>query len=151
MVGKNWTGTGKDILKLPQGSGYMHLRNAIQEIISWFEGQEYNLILVCHVKEKNIGDSGTDLVIRTIDLQGKMGNILAAKSDAICFLYRDEEQNLIANFGDMTSATSGARPEHLNGKSIILAERKPKEDGGHTIVTHWDQIFKSLETNEARD
>lgn len=69
-VGKNWIGTGKDILKLPSGQGFYWSRLAMQEIIGWFEGQSFNLILVGHVKDKNIAEGGVELNVKALDLSG---------------------------------------------------------------------------------
>ena len=146
-VGKNWQGTGKDILKLPNGSGYYWSRLAMQEIIGWFENQSFNLILVGHVKDKSIAEGGTELNVKSLDLSGKTSNILSAKSDAICYLYRDTENgNLMANFGDMNSVLTGARMPHLAGKTILLAERVQGTDGNWQIKTYWENIFPSLKS-----
>lgn len=150
LIGRNWDGSGKDILKLPQGSGYYWQRIAIQEIIGWFEGQDYNLILVGHTKDKNLTEGGTELNVKTLDLGGKMGTILSAKSDAIAYLYRDTESgSLMANFGDMNSVLTGARMPHLAGKTIELAERKMNEKTQEwEIITHWNRIFPSLKEDK---
>lgn len=149
-VGRNWEGTGKDILKLPSGAGYYWARLAMQEIIGWFENQSYNLILVGHVKDKSLVEGGTELNVKSLDLQGKTGTILSAKSDGIAYLYRDTENgSLMANFGDMNSVLTGSRVPRLAGKTIELAERKMDEKTGEwQIVTHWDRIFPSLVNNE---
>lgn len=144
-VGKNWSGTGQDILKLPNGSGYYWSRLAMQEIIGWFEKVAENLILVGHVKDKMLNEGGTELSLKALDLSGKTGNILSAKSDAICYVYRDfETGNLMANFGDMNSVLCGARMPHLAGKTILLAERVKTKDDNFNIVTHWENIYPSL-------
>lgn len=144
-IGKNWEGTGKDILKLPNGSGYYWSRLAMQEIIGWFEKVTENLILVGHVKDKMVSEGGTELSLKALDLQGKVSNILSAKSDAICYLYRDTENgNLMANFGDMNSVLTGARMPHLAGKTILLAERTQDDNGNWKIKTYWENIYPSL-------
>ena len=98
-VGKNWSGKGQDILKLPNGGGYYWARLAMQEIIGWFEKVTGNLILTGHVKDKMVNEGGTELSLKALDLQGKISNILSAKSDAIAYLYRDSENgNLMAIF-----------------------------------------------------
>lgn len=146
-VGKNWQGSGKDILKLAQGAGYYWARIAMQEIIGWFENQSFNLILVGHTKDRNISEGGTELNVKSLDLSGKIGSILSAKSDAICYLYRDTENgNLMANFGDMNSVLTGARMPHLAGKTILLAERVQGTDGNWQIKTYWENIFPSLKS-----
>lgn len=153
QLGRNFEGTGQDILKLPSGAGYYWQRIAIQEILEWFQGQEYNLIVTGHVKDKNITEGGTEMVLKTLDLGGKISNILSAKSDAICYLYRDVDTgSLMANFGDMNAVLTGARMPHLAGKIIELAERKMNDKTGEwEIVTHWDRIFPSLKTEEVKN
>lgn len=144
-VGKNWIGTGKDILKLSQGAGYYWARIAMQEIIGWFEQDSYNLILTGHVKDKNLVEGGTELSVKQLDLSGKVSTILSAKSDAICYAYRDAETgHLYCNFGDLNSVLTGARMSHLAGRTILLAEREMSEDGTWKIKTHWENIFPSL-------
>lgn len=142
-MGKNFD--GDNVLKLPNGAGHLYLRQAIQTVIGWFESVVDNVILVGHVKDKNISEGGTELNVKSLDLSGKTSSILSAKSDAICYLYRDTETgDLMANFGDMNSVLTGARMPHLAGKTIQLAERKQNEDGNWEIVTHWDRIYPSL-------
>jgi len=131
-----------DILKLPNGAGYLYLRLAMQQIIGWFEDTGLNVILVGHTKDKTLTDNNSEeLNVRTLDLSGKISNILSAKSDAIGFMYRNSEENKVyVNFGDNTSIICSARPEHLQGKTILLSEKM--KDG--TLKTHWDDIYPSL-------
>lgn len=151
--GKNFA--GDNILQLPNNGGYLYLRTALFNVLDWFNdlvknGKIKNIILVGHVKDKNVTEGGTDLNVKTLDLGGKASGILSGKSDAICYLYRDTETgDLMANFGDMNSVLTGARMPHLAGKTIQLAERKQNDNGEWEIVTHWDRIYPSLkEENE---
>ena len=132
---------------------HLYLREAMQKIIGWFEIPGINLILVGHLKDKSISEGGTELVVKNLDLSGKISTILSAKSDAIAYLYRDTETgDLMANFGDMNSVLTGARMPHLAGKTIQLAERKMNEDTNEwEIVTHWDRIFVSLKDKEVEN
>lgn len=50
--GKSWQGT--DVRILPQGSGYMYLRQAVRKVIDMFRDLCDSLILIAHVKEKMI-------------------------------------------------------------------------------------------------
>jgi hypothetical protein len=144
-MGANYT--GDNVLKLPQGAGHAYLREAIQKIIGWFQASVENVILVGHTKDKSISEGGTELNVKALDLSGKTSNILSAKSDAICYLYRDTENgNLMANFGDMNSVLTGARMPHLAGKTILLAERVQTEDNNWQIKTYWENIFPSLKS-----
>jgi hypothetical protein len=141
----NFSGNPSELFNLPYGAGYVAQRNAVKEIVGWFEKVVPNLILVGHVKEKAINEAQTDLNVKSLDLGGKLSNILSAGSDAICYVYRDPETgNLMANFGDMNSVLTGARVPHLAGKTILLAERVVKDNGDYDIITHWDNIYPSL-------
>lgn len=139
-MGKNYD-PNDNILKLANGAGYLYVREAIQLVISWFEKVVPNVILVGHVKDKALNEAGTELNVKDLDLTGKLGRILSANSDAICYVYRDIETGaLMANFGDMNSVLCGARMPHLSGKTILLSE---KDEFG-LIKTYWENVFPSL-------
>ena len=143
-MGKNFS-EADNVLKLPNGAGYLYQREAMQKIIGWFEAVVPNVILVGHVKDKALNEASTELVLKDLDLTGKTARILSAKSDAICYVYRDPEtHNLMANFGGMDEVLCGARMPHLAGKTILLAERVVKDNGDYDIITHWDNIYPSL-------
>lgn len=131
-----------DILTVPHGAGYGYLRTAMEMAIDMVSKVCVNLILVGHVKDKAlVGADGTDVgSVKDLDLTGKISRILAAKSDAIGFIHRDEDSNLCINFINGGEATAGARPEHLANKDIVVAERN--EDG--TFISHWERIYPSL-------
>ena len=120
---------------------YLYVREAIQLVISWFEKVVPNVILVGHVKDKALNEAGTELNVKDLDLTGKLGRILSAGSDAICYVYRDlETGDLMANFGDMNSVLCGARMPHLSGKTILLSK---KNESGE-ITTYWENVYPSL-------
>lgn len=143
-VGKDYD-PNTSVLKLPMGAGYGYLREAMQTIIGWFEKVVENVILVGHVKDKMITQQGTDLNVKALDLSGKISNILSAKSDAICYVFRDPESNkLMANFGALNDVLCGSRLPQLSGKTICLSEH---DDQGK-LITHWETIYPSL--NESK-
>lgn len=140
VMGKNFD-EGENVLKLPNGAGYQYLREAMQKMIGWFEKIIPNIILVGHVKDKSLNENGTELNVKDLDLTGKIGRILSAASDAICYIYRDTETgNVMANFGDGSSVLCGSRIAQLSGKTILLSE-KLEDD---TIKTYWENIYPSL-------
>ena len=134
-AGANYTG---DIINAPMGIGYSYIRQAIEFIIEKLSANTTNIILVGHVKDKTItSNEGKEVgSVKDFDLTGKAARILAAKSDAIGFIFRDENSNLCINFETNGIASAGARPAHLANKRIIVAEGQ--EDG--TFVSHWDRI-----------
>lgn len=108
-------------------------------VIDKIEACTRNIILVCHCKDAAIDKS--ELTIKTIDLSGKLGRILAAKADAIGLLDRDEDSNTIISFDTADKYTEcGARPAHLRNSIIKLGEMQP--DG--TLQFHWERIYPSL-------
>ncbi len=135
-AGANYTG---DIINAPNGSGWGHLRTAVEMVIDKLEACTRNIILVCHCKDAAIDKS--ELTIKQIDLAGKLGRILAAKADAIGLLQRDEDSNTILSFDTNDKYTEcGARPEHLRNAVIKLGEMQ--ENG--TLEFHWERVFPSL-------
>lgn len=140
-MGQNDTSV-TDVTTLPHGSGYAFLRNAMEIAVDMVSKVTPNVIIVGHVKDKLLGsaDSADAGSVRDLDLTGKISRILSAKSDAIGFVHRDENNNLCINFMNGNEVTAGARPEHLANQDIIVAERK--NDG--TFVSHWERIYPSL-------
>lgn len=138
-AGANYNG---DIINAPNGSGWGHLRTAVEMVIDQIEACTRHIILVCHCKDAAIDKS--ELTIKQIDLAGKLGRILAAKADAIGLLSRDDDSNTILSFDTSDKFTEcGARPEHLRNKVITLGEMQ--EDGN--LVFHWERVYKSLENS----
>ena len=143
-MGINFDPNG-NILKLPNGAGYLYVREAMQNVIGWFTKVCPNVILVGHVKDKALNENGTELNVKDLDLTGKLGRILSATSDAICYTYRDPESgDLLANFGESNSVLCGARMPHLAGRTILLSS-KDKETG--KITAYWENIYPSLNDN----
>ena len=72
----------------------------------------------------------------------KTGRILASRSDAIGYLYRDDDSNSILSFNSNDKFVDcGSRPEHLRNKDIVLGEMQ--EDGN--VIYHWERVFPSEE------
>lgn len=137
-AGEKFTGT--DVLDAAMGAGYKYMRDALEQVINMVSKCTNNIILVCHSKDAAIANS--DLTAKQIDLLGKTGRILASKSDAIGYLYRDEDSNTVLSFNTNDKFVEcGARPAHLRNKDIILG--KYNEDG--TITYDWSQIYPSLQ------
>jgi hypothetical protein len=136
-MGKNFI--GNDVLTLPNGAGYLWLRNAFEEIYQLFDSHAAKaIILLGHVKNASINKDGKELNARDIHLTGKLKQIVTSNMDAIGFLYRDKEtgKNMLSFNTNEQDLATGARPEHLRGKEFAISEMI---DGN--LVTHWDKIF----------
>lgn len=135
--------TGNNVLDAPMGQGYAKVREAMEMVINMVAKCAPNIILVCHTKDSAVADS--DINVKSIDLNGKSGRVLSSKSDAIAYLYRDDDSNTILSFNTNDKFVEcGARPEHLRNKDIVLGEMQ--EDG--TIQYHWERIYVSLENKD---
>ena len=133
-MGKNYQGT--DIRTLPNGSGYLYIRQAVKKVIDMFRSLCDTLILVAHTKDKQINFEGQEVNEMTLDLTGRLGDILCGEADAIGYVYRKKNETIISFEGGENSVRE-ARPLHLRGKKIVIAE----SDENNNLTFHWDKIF----------
>lgn len=133
-MGSNWTGS--DVRKLPNGSGYLYLREAffkvLEEIYTWAD----NIILIGHLKDKLIEKKGEEVSALELDLTGKIKSIVAADSDAIGYLYR-KDNNTILSFKTNDQVICGARSEHLRNKEFNVSSL----DENGNVSFSWDGIY----------
>lgn len=132
-MGKAYTG---DVRKLPNGAGYLYLREAFFKVIDMFKSLTQHLILIAHVKDSLINKDGKELSEMSIDLSGKTARLVAADADAIAYVYRQKNQTIM-NFNGGGDFVVEARQEHLRGKEIVVAE----SDETNKIVAYWDRIY----------
>jgi hypothetical protein len=134
-MGKNYK--GDDIRTLPNGSGYMYLRQAIRNVIDMFRKVCDEFILVGHVKDVQIEQDGQELSQMALDLVGKLGAIICGEADAVGYIYRKKNETHIS-FKGGDGTIKEARAPHLHGQDIIIATGN--EDG--TLTTYWNRIYK---------
>ena len=105
---------------LPNGAGYLYLRQAIRKMIDMFKPLCETLILVAHVKDKQIKKDGEEMSEMSVDLAGKLGDIICGEADAIGYIYR-EKNNTLISFEGGDNTIREARPLHLRGKKFVVA------------------------------
>lgn len=110
-----------DVRQLPNGAGYLYLRNALKEMIHMFIPLCDTLILVCHVKDKQIRKNDEETTEMTVDLAGKAGDIICGEADAIGYVSRQDNKTLIT-FKGGDNNIKGSRPLHLREKIFEVAE-----------------------------
>lgn len=113
-----------DVRQLPNGSGYLYLRQALKTMVNMFRPLCGTLILVCHVKDKQIRKNDEDTTEMAVDLAGKTGDIICGEADAIGYVYRDGAKTLIS-FRGGDNTIRGSRPLHLREKVFEVAESQP--------------------------
>lgn len=125
-IGKSFD--GDTVLELPKGSGYYYLRNELMSKLMMLTKVCKGLIIVAHIREKNIDKGGTEVTTKDLSLTGKISQLVCAKADAIGYVYRDrDEKEVMVSFETLeSSAIMGARAAHLRGV---------------TMPFNWDKIF----------
>lgn len=133
-MGKNYS--GNDVRTLPNGSGYMYLQQAVRKVIDMFRELCDNFILIGHTRDKLINKEGEEMSEMSLDLVGKLANIICGEADAVGYVYRKRNETHISFEGGDNSVRE-ARAPHLRGKNIVIAE----SDENNDIKVHWEKIY----------
>lgn len=138
LQGKNLP-PSQSVLNLPNGGGYLWLR---QSFISYFNKLSMlarHVILVGHIRDKMIESSGKEVSAKDLDLTGKIKSIACSKADAICYFNRlpnDKAGGVFLTFETSETVNCGSRCEHLKGKKF--------EFPGGIEGFNWEVIYKEL-------
>lgn len=108
---------GASVLSLPNGAGYFWLRQSFDKYFAIVQKLAPKIIIIAHLREKITDKNGTEVISKDLDLTGKIRNMLAQRSDAIGYVYRDKEGKLRISFNTKEDVTCGSR-EHLAGADI---------------------------------
>ena len=135
-----------DVRQLANGAGYLYLRQALKEMVNMFKPLCDTLILVCHVKDKQIKKNDEETTEMAVDLAGKTGDIICGEADAIGYVSRQDKKTILS-FKGGDNNIRGSRPLHLREKAFIVAE---SDDDGNLKVD-MSEIFPDLKENKATD
>jgi hypothetical protein len=133
-MGKNYS--GDSILTLPNGAGYLYVRQAFFQVLDFIDTLAPQIILSGHIKDKQVDDKGEMVMSANIDLTGKIKSLICANADAIGYMFRKGEQTILS-FKTNEEVTCGARPEHLRNEEIVISEMVNGE-----LMTHWEKVYK---------
>lgn len=125
-----------DVRTLPNGAGYLYLRQALKEVIHMFQPYCQTLILVCHVKDKQIQMNGVESTELAVDLAGKLGDIVCGEADAVGFIYREGNKTIVSFEGGVGHIRE-ARPRHLRGRKFVVGE----SDAENNLHMDMSKIF----------
>ena len=134
-MGKNYD--GDNVLSLPNGAGYLYLRQAFFQVLDFIDTLAPHIILSGHIKDKQVDDKGEMVMAANIDSTGKIKSLICANADAIGYMFRKGNQTILS-FKTTDEVTCGARPQHLQNEEIVLSEMNDKGE----IVSHWDKVYK---------
>lgn len=132
-----------DVRQLPNGAGYLYLRQALKEMVNMFKPLCDTLILVCHVKDKQIKKNDEETTEMAVDLAGKTGDIICGEADAIGYVSRQDKKTILS-FKGGDNNIRGSRPLHLREKAFVVAE---SDDDGNLKVD-MSEIFPDLKENK---
>lgn len=125
-----------DVRQLPNGGGYLYTRQALRKLIDMFKPLCESLILVTHVKDKQIKKNGEEMSEMSVDLAGKSGDIICGEADAVGYIYRDGNKTYVS-FEGGDNTIREARPLHLRGRRICVAE----SDEDNNVKVDISKIF----------
>ena len=111
----------ENIGDLEWGKGHNMVKERVMKFVNWMRHTFRYSIIVGHLKKREIGGDNLDIVVSpdTLDLSGKLKNLLMSDSDAVGMIHRSEAGELMASFqGDKTE--SGARTEHLKNQLLPM-------------------------------
>ena len=120
-TGKTMVDPKADVRQLANGAGYLYLRKAIKQLIDMFKPLCESLILVCHVKDKQIRKNGEEMSEMAVDLAGKSADLVCGEADAVGYLYREGNKTYLS-FEGGDNTIREARSPHLRGKKLLVAE-----------------------------
>lgn len=140
------TAMGKDfkgnVLSLPNGAGYLYLREAFDIMYTKVKDAFPRTILSCHTKDKNIAKPGNEAVMANdISLTGKLKQLVSAYADAIGYLKREGDNKCVITFKTSDEITCGVRSNpkyesHLRNQTFVLSEIVNGE-----YKTYWNHIY----------
>lgn len=99
-------------------------------LVNMFKPLCETLILVAHVKDKQIQKNSQEMTEYSLNLAGKVGDILCGEADAVGMVYREKNKTYIT-FEGGDNTVREARPIHLRGKKFEVASSD--ENGNLTV------------------
>ena len=111
------------------GKGFGLVREKVLNTVSILKTIFPHVIIIGHRKwARAVVDSKAIVEPESLDLTGKLKNMLMADCDAIGYVYRDEEKgDFMVSFKANESLEAGSRSPHLKGKEMKL---------------NWNNIYK---------
>jgi len=110
--------------EIEYGAGYGIVRTQVMQVVDLFKTLGSRVIIVGHLKKTVLGSDSVEFSESSLDLTGKLKNIVMADMDAIGFVHRSEEDKLMVSFNSQGGVECGSRSAHLAGKVIPFDWKK---------------------------
>jgi len=123
-VDKIVTWTEKDVCReydiesindLPFGKGFGLVRERVMNNIKKLSSLCDHLIIIGHRKTASPIDNSTAIEPESLDISGKLKNMIMAQADGIGYMFREEDK-LMVSFESGKALEAGSRCDHLRGK-----------------------------------
>ena len=109
----------KSIADLAFGKGYGLVREKVTKTVSAFKEVAEHLIIIGHRKVAYAVTEGNPIVVpESLDLTGKLKNVIMSSCDAIGYVYRNDKEQLMVSFKANEAIEAGSRCVHLKGKEV---------------------------------
>ena len=110
---------------LPFGKGWGLARDKVMNTIHAFKDVCDHLIIVGHRKTAKAVIEGQAIVEpESLDITGRLKNMIMSDCDAIGYIYRDEDEKLLISFKSNDSLEAGSRSPHLRGQVLEFDWKK---------------------------
>ena len=107
------------IADLTFGKGYALAREKVMNTINAFKEVFEHIIIVGHRKvARAIVDGKAIVEPESLDITGKLRNMIMSDCDAIGYVFRDEDEKLQVSFKASEAVEAGSRCPHLKGQVI---------------------------------
>ena len=113
------------IQDLAFGKGFAMARDKVLNTVKYLRQIFPHVIIIGHRKwAQSVVESKAMVQPESLDLTGKLKNMLMADCDAIGYVYRDEEDKLMITFKANEALEAGSRCGHLKGKEMQFNWKK---------------------------
>ena len=104
---------------LPFGKGWGLARDKVMNTIRLFSAVCDHLIIIGHRKTaKAVIEGQATVEPESLDITGRLKNMIMADCDAIGYVFRDEDEILKVSFKSNDTVEAGSRSPHLKGQVI---------------------------------
>ena len=104
---------------LPFGKGWGLARDKVMNTIHAFKDVCDHLIIVGHRKTaKAVIEGQATVEPESLDITGRLKNMIMSDSDAIGYIFRNEEEQLMISFKSDDTLEAGSRSPHLRGQVL---------------------------------
>lgn len=137
VQGKNFP-SNWDVRKLANWWWYLWIRKSIMWLVKEMQKYADTIIIVWHVKEKNLSKEDTVVTANDLAVQWNLKSILSSQSDWVGYMFRKWNQNFVT-FKQQWDIICWTRCTYLEGREILVSTQM--ENG--VIESNWEWLFPS--------